>query len=237
MPPILRRPKRKSEKKSLTDLPTPPSLEDKIYSQSVYYPILAPPPISPDDIIDRPPFPEETGSEGSDLTSVLSLEDDLTSDILKEIRESGFGSVLKGAPPKNPIVLHVEELAIKKFKAAIEAYLTAGEKHLELNFYGNASCLYSCAVLCVFLSEDTFQAAHLMKELGTKLPANVVNSHIFQGVRLLLKATLLKNISYLKQAEKWLFCDTNHMYQEEKELIERAVREARVAIETQAFDA
>jgi hypothetical protein len=92
-------------------------------------------------------------------------------------------------------------------------------------------------VLCVLLSEDAFQAAHLMKELGAKLPAKIVQSQVFQGVKLLLKANLLKNPSYMKQAEKWLFHDTDHMYNEDLELIQRAIRESKLAIDTHAFDA
>ncbi|MHA1978704.1 MAG: hypothetical protein ACW98I_17510 [Candidatus Hodarchaeales archaeon] len=237
MSPLLRRPKKKLQNNLIPDLPSPPSLEDKEYSQSVYYPILSPPPTVPEDILNRPPSFVESASDPEDNESMKYVKDDLTSDILKEITEGGFSSLLKGVPPKKPIVLHVEDLAIKQFKAAKDAYLSAGEKHLVLKFYENAGCLYSCAVLCVFLSEDIFQAAHLMKELGTQLPLNVIKSHIFQGAKLLLKANLLRNISYLKQAEKWMFQDRSHMYKEDQELIERAIRESKLAIEKHAFDA
>ena len=237
MSPALRRSKKRLLKDSIIDLPSPPSLEEDTYSQSVYYPILSPPPTVPENILNRPPLFEESTPDPLDAEAMKYVTDDLTSDILKEITEGGFSSILKGIPPKKPIVLHVEELALKQFKAAKDAYLTAGEKHLGLRFYENAACLYSCAVLCVFLSEDPFQAAHLMKEIGNKLPLNVVKSHIFQGAKLLLKANLLKNISYLKQAEKWMFQDRSHMYKEDQELIERAIRESKLAIETHAFDA
>ncbi len=239
MPPILRRPKKKLQKVSTTELPSPPSLEDRIYSQSVYYPILSPPPTLPEDILNRPPLLEESVSYIGPVDETLTflIEDDLTSDILKEITEGGFGSILKSIPPQKPRVLHLEELVVKQFKAAKDAYLTAGEKHLELSFYENASCLYSCAVLCALLGEDAFQATHLMKELGTNLPGKIVKSHVFQGVKLLLKANLLKDPSYMKQAEKWLFHDTNHMYKEDQELIHRALAESKLAIETHAFDA
>jgi hypothetical protein len=237
MTPVLRRPKKKTEKISITNLPSPPTLEEKIYSQSIYYPILSPPPTLSDEILNRPPLHEEVISGDFEYPSTLPVEDDLTSDILKEIIDGGFGSILKSIPPQKPRVLHVEELAIKEFKAAKDAYISAGEKHLELKFYENACCLFSCAILCVLLSEDAFQAAHLMKDLGSRLPSTVINSHIFQGVKLLLKATLLKKEAYLKQAENWLFHDPNHMYKEDRELIERAIRESKLAIETHAFDA
>ncbi len=237
MTPILRRIKKKVEKSPITNLPSPPTLEEKIYSQSVYYPILSPPPTSSDEILSRPPLHEESIPSDFEYSSTIPVEDDLTSDILKEIRDGGFDSILKSVPPQKPKVLHVEELAIKQFKAAKDAYISAGEKHLELRFYENARCLFSCAVLCVLLGEDAFQAAHLMKNLSERLPSNVVNSHVFQGVKLLLKATLLKNETYMKQAERWLFHDRNHMYKEDRELVERAVRESKLAIEMHAFDA
>ncbi len=237
MTPVLRRPKKKSQKKPTTNLPSTPSLEDELYPESVYYPILSPPPTLPKDILNRPSLFEESKLDPVDYAAAVQIEDDLISDILEEITEGGFSSLLKEIPPKKSTVLHVEKLAVKQFKAAKDAYLTAGEKHLELNFYENAGCLYSCAVLCVLLSEDAFQAAHLMKVLGTKLPSRIVKSHIFQGVKLLLKANLLKDISYLKQAEKWLFYDANHLYKEDKELIHRAIRKSKLAIEIHAFDA
>ncbi|PWI47012.1 hypothetical protein CEE45_14005 [Candidatus Heimdallarchaeota archaeon B3_Heim] len=237
MSPVLRRPKKKQARIPITDLPSPPSLEDELFAESLQYPILSPPPTLPEEILTRPPFLEEQVHSPIETISSMYIEDDLTSDILRELAESGFGSFLSSVPAKKPVVLHIEELAIKQFRAAIDAYLTAGKKHLELNFNENASSLYSCAVLCVFLSEDAFQAAHLMKELVTKLPSELVKSHIFQGVKLLLKVTLLRDISYLKRAEKWLFYDTNHMYKEDQELIHRAIHESKLVIETQIFDA
>ena len=237
MSPVLRRPKKKQARVSITDLPSPPSLEDELFDESLQYPILSPPPTLPEEILTRPPLLEEQAHTSIETISSMYIEDDITSDILRELAESGFGSDLSSIPAKKPVVLHIEEFAIEQFRAAKDAYLTAGKKHLELNFNENASSLYSCAVLCVFLSEDAFQAAHLMKELGTKLPSELVRSHIFQGVKLLLKANLLRDISYLKQAEKWLFYDTNHMYKEDQELIYRAIHESKLAIKTQTFDA
>ena len=234
---LLRRLKKKSKKDSISDLPSPPTPEDIIYSQSIYYPILSPPQTSAEDILKRPPLFEESITDSVDYASKMQIEDDLTADILKEITEGGFSSLLKSIPASKPRVLHIEELAVKKFKAAKDAYLTAGDKHLELKFYENAGCLYSCAVLCVFLSKDIFHAGNLLKELEAKLPPNVIKGHVFQGVNLLLKANLLKNIFYLKQAEKWLFYDKNHLYKEDQELIDRAIRESKLAIETHAFDA
>ena len=97
MPPILRRPKKKLQKVSTTELPSPPSLEDRIYSQSVYYPILSPPPTLPEDILTRPPLLEESVSYIGPVDETLTflIEDDLTSDILKEITEAGISPVAK----------------------------------------------------------------------------------------------------------------------------------------------
>jgi hypothetical protein len=63
-----------------------------------------------------------------------------------------------------------------------------------------------------------------MKELGEKLPVGIVKSYIFQGVKMLLKAYLLKHPTYLRQAKEWLVKDPHHMYKEDQELLHRAIK-------------
>ncbi len=231
MSPLLRRSKKKSKKVSIKQLPHPPSLVNGFSPPPDNDSDLISPPTLSDEILSRPPIAEKSSRREEDKAFLSYIEDDVTLDILKELEESRFGSFLKAAPLKKPVIIKPESLVIQQFRAAKDAYLSAGDKHLELKFYENASSLYSCAILCVFLSEDAFQAAHLMKELGGKLPAGIVKRHIFQGVKMLLKAYLLKHPTYLRQAKEWLFKDPYHMYKEDQELIHRTIRLTEQVIE------
>ena len=224
MNPPLRRSKKESKKDFIEELPHPPPPVNSFFPPPKTESDLISPPTLSDEILTRPPIAEEPSILEDDETFLAHIEDDITMDILQELEESRFGSILKTIPPREPVIIKPEALAIQQFKAAKDAYLTAASKHLELKFYENASSLYSCAILCVFLSEGVFQAAHLMKKLGGELPAGIVKSYIFQGVKMLLKAYLLKHPTYLRQAKEWLFKDPDHMYREDQELIHRAIQ-------------
>lgn len=216
MVPTIRRTEKSSKKRSTAKLPTPPnSSTDPSY--------LPPPPILPNDILSRPPLLEKPQSSKLHKGVDISSNGEYSPDILLELEQSGFGSFLKAIPTKKPVHFRTESLIIKQFRAATSAYLTAADKHLELNFVENAAVNYSCAVLCVLLSEDVFQATHLMKQLGEKVPFSIVRSQIFQGVKNLLKANLLKNPEFLVKAEEWLFSDTDHLYKEDGILLRRAI--------------
>ena len=224
MTPPLRRSKKESEKTSIQGLPHPPPPINSFFPPPKTDSDLIPPPTLSDKILTRPPITEEPSIREEDETLLANIEDDITMDILQELEESRFGSFLKTVPPEKPVDIKPEALAIQQFKAAKDAYLTAASKHLEMKFFENASSLYSCAIICVFLSEGVFQATSLMKELGGRLPAGIVKSYIFQGAKMLLKAYLLKHPTYLRQAKESLFKDPDHMYREDQELIQRAIR-------------
>ncbi|MHA2225808.1 MAG: hypothetical protein ACXAC8_11425 [Candidatus Hodarchaeales archaeon] len=219
--------KRKSPKSNTNSLPTPPSLFDQ-KDNFVRPPsnLPPPPPTIPQDILARPPFPESQSPPFSDERGHLVVSDDITDDILTELRDSDFGSFLKDVTLEKPPEVSVKEVKSTHFSAARDAYVAAGKKHLEMDFFENAAMNYSCAILCEFLGNDVFVAAHLIAELATEFPSAIVNSYVFQGVKLLLKANLLKNSSFLIQAEKWLLKDPNHLYKEDIELINRALRES-----------
>ena len=184
---------------------------------------LPPPPILSKEILSRPPLLEEQLSSKIDNEDFLSSEVEYSSDILSELEKGGFGSLLKAVPKPTPSNFQAESLAINQFREAAKAYLKAADKHLEMNFFANASINYSCGVLCILLSENAFQAAHLMKELGKTIPSTIVRSQIFQGVRMLLKANILRNPEFLVKAEEWLFSDSNHLYKEDQLLLRRAM--------------
>ncbi|UCG00414.1 MAG: hypothetical protein JSW11_12285 [Candidatus Heimdallarchaeota archaeon] len=221
MSPSKRPYRRKDTKTDVRDLPTPPS----VFNHPPSPPSDLPPPLSESqDILSRPPLPESPAKPSLQEPDSLIIEDNITSDILKELRRGDFGSLLQHVPVKRPLTL--DEIEGPRFLAAKDAYLAAGKKHLELNFYENAAMNYSCAILSMYLGKDVFTAAHLMSELALVLPPSIVNSYFFQGARLLLKGILLKNASSIAQAENWLLKEIDHLYNEDIDLIRRALRQA-----------
>ena len=183
-----------------------------------------PPPLLPNDILTRPPLVETPISSTLQTGDILPFSGEHSPDILLELEEGGFGSILKSVPPKNKVNFQAETLVIEQFCSAADAYIKAADKHLELNFFENAAINYSCAVLCVLLSEDVFQAAHLMNKLGKKVPPVIHSSNIFQGVKMLLKANLLQNAEFLVKAEERLLSNFEHLYKEDQILIQRAMK-------------
>ena len=229
MPPTDRSSGKKSNKTNFEDLPRPPSLLDKIKT-FISPPTEIPPlPEYSQKILTRSPFPEVPIKSQLSEEDSIDIPDNITSDILKELRQGDFGSFLLNIPDQRP-KLTLDEVESPRFLAAKDAYLAAGKKHLELKFNANAALNFSCAILSMFLGQDVFAAAHLMADIAAKLPFSVSNSHVFQGTKLLLKGNLLKNSSYITQARKWLLEDTDHLYKEDKELIQRAVRQSEIAI-------
>ncbi|MHA1214050.1 MAG: hypothetical protein ACTSPG_02065 [Candidatus Hodarchaeales archaeon] len=226
---------KKSDKKKIENLPDPPSFKNKP-SPTYDNPILsAPPPISPplpppQDIIQRPPFPEPTTRPPLEEEEPFQHLDSVTNEILDELRKTDFGSFLQTVPKEEESKISSDEVNKKYYEAAKSAYLSAGQKHIELNFYENAARNFSCAVLCAFLGESVFEAAHLAAELAPSLPAAVLDSNSMQGVKFLLKANLLKSKNLLKQAETWLFKNKQYLYKEDEELIIRAIKHSEMEI-------
>ncbi|MHA2202930.1 MAG: hypothetical protein ACW991_04520, partial [Candidatus Hodarchaeales archaeon] len=195
--------KKKDTKAEKRDLPTPPSVFEHPPSSSSPPSDLPPPPSQFQKILSRPPLPESPSKPALQEQDALIIQDNITSDILNELRRGDFSSLLQHVPERE-YQLTLDEIEGPRFLAAKDDYLAAGNKHLELNFYENAAMNFSCAILSMYLGKDVFTAARLMSELASKLPPPIVNSYFFQGARLLLKGILLKNPSSLAQAEKWL---------------------------------
>ena len=222
--------RRKITKTDVKDLPRPPSAFDQTSSSIFAPPDLPPPPSQSQDILTRPPFPESSTKPLLPDQDSSIIEDDITSDILNELRQTDYGSFLQNVPEEKRPKLTLDDVEGPLFLAAKDAYLAAGNKHLELNFYENAAMNFSCAILSMFLGRDVFVAAHLISELATNIPSSIINSYFFQGAKLLLKGILLKNSSYLVQAEKWLLKDTDHLFKEDTDLIRRALRQSEINI-------
>ena len=222
--------KKKTTKSDVKDLPQPPSLLDQEYSSLSAPSDLPPPPVQSLDILTRSPFPESPTKPSVRDQDALIIQDNIASDILNELRQEDFGSFLQNIPEEKRPALTIDEVEGPRFLAAKDAYLAAGKKHLELRFYENAAMNYSCAILCMFLARDVFAAAHLMAKLASGIPLSIINNYFYQGAKLLLKGNLLKDHSYLVQAEKWLLKDTNHLYKEDIDLISRALRQSEMII-------
>lgn len=217
--------KKKSSEDSDDNFPLPPSLATSPLPRPPDLPSLS---VFSQDIISRPPFPEApveppVSGLGEDKEP-LPIPDDLTDDILYELRTTGFSSVLEHTPEEKRPTPTVNEIESARYLAAKDDYLAAANKHLELQFYENASYHFTCAVLCIYLAKDVFEAAHVIADMASNLPSAVINSSMFQGCRLLLKANLVKDIAFLVQAEKWLLHDISRLYKEDEDLIKRALR-------------
>jgi hypothetical protein len=191
---------------------------------------LPPLPLFSKDISSRPPFPELPRSNQK-LIDEEAFSDDPATDILEEMRRSGFGKdVLHSTPDEKAPPPPSREIDRERYTTAKKAYLEAGEKHLGMKFIDNAALNYSCAVICTLLGESKYEASTLMRRLSTELPKNIVNSEFFQGAKLLLKANLLEDAKFLAKAEKWLLKDEDRLFPEDKDLIYRAVRHVRQKI-------
>lgn len=191
--------------------------------------ILSPPPVFSKDISSRPPFPELPGPNRELVDEEAHpVTDDLTTDILEEMRQSRFGKdVLHATPEEKAPPPPSREIDRVRFAAAKKSYLEAGEKHLGMKFNDNAALNYTCAVICTLLGENRYEASTLMRELSKQLPQIIVNSSFFQGAKLLLKANLLEDAKFLAKAEGWLLRDEDRLFPEDKDLIYRALRHVR----------
>ncbi|MFW9853912.1 MAG: hypothetical protein ACFFFG_02590 [Candidatus Thorarchaeota archaeon] len=189
---------------------------------------LAPPPLFSKDISSRPPFPELPGSDRRLIDEeAYSFSDDPATDILEEMRRSGFGKdVLHSTPDEKAPPPPSQEIDRERYSTAKKAYLEAGEKHLGMQFIDNAALNYSCAVICTLLGENKYEASALMRQLSTEKP-EIVHNLYFQGVKLLLKANLLEDATFLAKAKGWLLRDEDRLFPEDKDLIYRALRHVR----------
>jgi hypothetical protein len=212
----------REKKGKLKDLPEPPSL-DPIIEPPAHLP---PPPEFSRQIVQRPPFPEPQKRQPSESADSMAIADDLTGDLLDEIRELGFGAFLDPIPLEKTPEPSFDERTSARYLEAKDVYLDAGRKHQELDFTQNAAMNYSCAILCSFLGKDVFEASHIIKELASTLPPPIINNFAFQGVKMLLKANLLNDFSLLDHAKNWLLKNSDHLYKEDKDVILRAIKQS-----------
>ena len=213
-------PKRKKGK--IRDLPQPPSLSSSVEPPET----LSPPPDFPQQMIKRPPFPEPSSQSVAKELESMVVADDITGDILDELKNLGFGAILETVTVKEPPSPSRDEIEYKIFMEAKNVYLGAGRKHLELGFKENAAMNFSCAILCAYLAKDEFEASHIIAELASELTVEIINNHAFQGAKILLKANLLKDPALLNHAKHWLLKNSDNLYKEDKDIILRAIHQS-----------
>jgi len=232
---------KKDSKDSVETLPEPPRIDefngpptDGLKADPPQN--LIPPPLSPELILNRLPLPELPYSQKSTQDHSFVVSNNISGEILEELRKTDFGSFLQSAPKEFGPKISPDEFTQRKYKKAKEAYLSAGKKHLELGFFKNATMHFSSAILCVFLSESVFEAAHLASDLAPKLPLSILNDDTLQGVKLLLKGTLLNNMELIDTSESWLFSLNEYMYAEDKSLFQNALKHAKKLIRSKTED-
>ncbi|MFX0206551.1 MAG: hypothetical protein ACFFDT_11250, partial [Candidatus Hodarchaeota archaeon] len=137
---------------------TSPPISDHEESPFARPPELPSPPAFPQNISTRPPFPEPPPlpQVETEIQGHPPVQDDLTTDLLDELRQTGFGSYLQDTPDEKAPMRTIDEVTRNHYFAAKEDYLAAANKHLDMEFYENAAVNFSCAILCVFLGEDVF---------------------------------------------------------------------------------
>ncbi|MFX0087263.1 MAG: hypothetical protein ACFFAU_16555 [Candidatus Hodarchaeota archaeon] len=188
------------------------------------HPNLPPPPI----FSIKPPFkPSFSSEEPIETTTPLFGSEDVTDEILDELKQKSFGSGLAKAPTRKAERKSADELAKRHFQDAKQNYIEAAKKHLELNFHDNAAVNFACATLCDLIAEGVKTARCTISELNTDMPSTVQDNVIFENVQLLIEATLKKNQIFLNRAEKALKSNMGHLYPEDIAIIESGLKAAR----------
>jgi hypothetical protein len=153
--------------------------------------------------------------------------EEVSNDILKELKMKDFNPNLVKAPPKQFIPKSSDDLKRHRLQETKREYLEAANKQLELNFFDNAATYIACAVLCILLSDGLDAARSGMSKLSSSLPAGVLDNVILDNVRLLLDSTLNRNFTFLTRAEKTLKSNMHQLYPEDIAIIESGIKTAR----------
>ncbi len=188
------------------------------------HPNLPPPPVLSTKSTSRPFF---TSEEPIETTTPLFGSEAVTDEILDELKQKSFGSVLAKAPARKTERKSTDELAKRHFQDAKQNYIEAAKKHLELNFHDNAAVNFACAILCDLIAEDINTAHRTISKLDTDMPSTVRDNVIFENVRLIIEAIRTKNQIFLNNAEKALKSNMGQLYPEDIAIIESGLKAAR----------
>ena len=153
--------------------------------------------------------------------------DDVSDDILEELKMKDFNPNLVKAPPKRFIPKSDDDLKKQHLLESKREYFEAANKQLELNFYDNAATYIACGVLCILISDGLDVARSSLSKLSSSLPSNVLDNVILDNVRLLLDSTKNRNFTFLNRAEKTLRSNLQQLYPEDIAIIESGIKTAK----------
>ena len=153
--------------------------------------------------------------------------DDISDDILEELKMKDFNPNLVKAPPKRFIPKSDDDLKKQHLLESKREYFEAANKQLELNFYDNAATYIACGVLCILISDGLEVARSSLSKLSSSLPSNVLDNVILDNVRLLLDSTKNRNFTFLNRAEKTLRSNLQQLYPEDIAIIESGIKTAK----------
>jgi hypothetical protein len=153
--------------------------------------------------------------------------DEVSNEILEELKIKDFRPDLVKAPPKKFVPRSNEDLKRHRLQETKREYLEAANKQLELNFFDNAAIYTACAILCILISDGLDVARSSMSKLSPSLPSGVLDNVIFENVRILLDSTRNKNFTFLSRAEKALRSNMQQLYPEDIAIIESGIKTAK----------
>lgn len=157
-------------------------------------------------------------------------DENITDDILRELKQTSFGSDLEKAPAQKSERITVEEFNKTRFQETKQNYIAAGNKQLELNFYENAAINFACAILLDLISEGYEAASQTKTDLSRRKPAAMLDNPIFDSVRLIIEAVKTRNYTFFSRAEKNLMSRLEGMYPEDAAIIDSGLKAAKALL-------
>ncbi len=199
------------------NIPGPPRKEEPSFFNKTHE-LQGPPIESP--IKKLPNLPEVS----FDRQSPSFGADEVSDDILEELKMKDFRPNLVKAPQKRFIPKSDDDLKRKRLQESKREYFEAANKQLELNFYDNAATYIACGILCVLISDGLEVARSSLSKLSSSLPSDALNNVILENVRLLLDSAKNRNFTFLTRAEKTLKSNMQQLYPEDIAIIESGIR-------------
>jgi len=210
------------------ELQGPPRLEGPPREGISSHPHLPPPPTFGST---KHSSPSSFNRSIEEQRSPLFGNENATEDILRELKQTSFGSDLEKAPTEKNERISVDEFNKRRLQETKRNYITAGDKQLELKFYNNAATNFACAILLDLISEGYEAANQTKTDLSRRKPSAILDNLVFDSVRLIIEAVKTRNYTFFSRAEKNLKKQIESMYPEDAAIIENGIKAARALIE------
>ncbi|WP_455140462.1 hypothetical protein [Candidatus Hodarchaeum mangrovi] len=178
-----------------------------------------------------PSSPSSFNRSTEKQTSPLFEDEKVTEDILRELKQTSFGSDLEKAPIEKNQRMLVDEFNKRRLQETKRNYIAAGDKQLELKFYDNAATNFACAILLDLISEGYEAANQTKTDLSRRKPSAILDNPVFDSVRLIIEAVKTRNYTFFSRAEKNLTKRKESMYPEDAAIIENGIKAARTLLE------